>query len=74
MAAFGGRAEVVKLLLDAGANVNLASKGGWVPLHWAALRGNYLAVQELIKHPELNVERKVCGYDAAALWRACAST
>ncbi len=32
----GGHINIVNLLLDAGANVNLTAGGGWTPLHYAA--------------------------------------
>lgn len=40
--------KIIKVLLDAGANVDHADDNGTSPLHWAALSGNKKSVQQLI--------------------------
>jgi uncharacterized protein len=44
----GRRAEVVKVLLDAGADVNATQHGGWTPLHSAAANGDRALVDLLL--------------------------
>lgn len=46
-AAFKGHGEVVRLLIDRGAEVTVANKDGWTPLHEAASRG-HLKVAEIL--------------------------
>ena len=41
--------DVVKLLLDAGANPNAVNKFGYTPLHWTAKHGHIESAQVLIK-------------------------
>jgi ankyrin repeat protein len=45
-----GGAEIVKMLLEAGANPNARQERGFVPLHSAAANGNVAAVESLLKH------------------------
>ena len=42
--------EIVKMLLDRGANANAKQERGFVPLHDAAASGNLALVQLLVKH------------------------
>jgi ankyrin repeat protein len=45
-----GGAEIVKLLLEAGADPNVKQERGFVPLHSAAANGNAAVVELLLKH------------------------
>ena len=50
-AAYSGHKEVVQLLLDKGAEINMATQTGRTPLHWAvcaAFRGHKDVVQLLL--------------------------
>jgi hypothetical protein len=47
-AAFAGQAEVITLLLDAGADINAKGTGGKTPIAWAADMGQYSAAELLI--------------------------
>ena len=39
-AAVKGHKDVVLLLLDRGADPNIAGRDGWTPLHWAGIKGH----------------------------------
>ncbi len=39
----------VRLLIKGGYDVNKQDSGGWVPLHWAAMRGHIEVAQQLVK-------------------------
>ena len=41
--------NVIQLLLERGANPNIAEHDGWTPLHWAALNGNSNVMQLLLE-------------------------
>jgi len=45
-----GGAEIVKMLLDAGADPNVKQERGFVPLHSAAANGNAAVVELLLKY------------------------
>jgi ankyrin repeat protein len=45
-----GAAEIVKILLEAGADPNAKQERGFVPLHSAAANGNAAVVELLLKH------------------------
>jgi ankyrin repeat protein len=45
-----GGAEIVKMLLEAGADPNARQERGFAPLHSAAANGNIAAVESLLKH------------------------
>jgi len=49
-AAAGGHAEIVALLLDAGADPDATQHGGWTPLMSAAANGDDTAVDVLLDH------------------------
>lgn len=49
-AAAGGHAEIVALLLDAGADPDARQHGGWTPLMSAAANGDDTAVDVLVDH------------------------
>ncbi len=48
MAAWNGRVEIARMLIDAGANVNVQNEWSNTPLHWAASRGQVKIVRMLI--------------------------
>lgn len=48
-AVFGRRHEVVRLLLDRGADPNVRQRGGWTPLHRAAFLGDGAMVELLLQ-------------------------
>jgi len=49
LASLRGDTEIVELLLEAGANVNIKNKFGWTPLHLAAREGHIDIVQMLLE-------------------------
>lgn len=49
-AAGTGEVEIVKMLLDGGADVDGRAKGGWTPLLFAARKGRAEVVRLLVKH------------------------
>ncbi len=63
VAASGGDARVIKLLIDAGADVNLAGADGLPPLHAAVAPGNRAAVEILVAH-KADINRPSSFYDS----------
>ena len=61
--------EIVRLLLERGANPNARQQGGWTPLHAAAQNGDAEMVRDLIAHQadpkSTNVEGKTAADIAA---------
>lgn len=49
-AVFGGDLDIVRRLLESGADPNLAQEGGFMPLHGAAQRGDSEMVELLLSH------------------------
>ncbi len=47
-AALNGSVEIARMLIDAGADVNVQTNGGRTPLHWAARRGEVEIARMLI--------------------------
>ena len=65
----GRRADVVKILVDAGADVNAKQHGGWVPLHSAAANGDRAMVDLLIARGADRNAVNDAGVSAAAFAR-----
>ena len=49
-AGFFGAPRCAKYILTHGGDPNVCDMGGWTPLAWAAVRGNYKAAKVLVKH------------------------
>lgn len=49
-AAFHGHVEVVRMLIDVGADIHGKGRRGYTPLHFAALRGHHEVVDCLLEH------------------------
>ena len=64
----GQRAAVVKLLVEAGADVNAKQHGGWTPLHSAAANGDRAVIDLLLASGATPVPNDA-GTTAAALAR-----
>ena len=47
---FFGGARCAKYIMKNGADPNVQDTGGWTPLAWAAVRGNYKTAKVLVKH------------------------
>ena len=47
---------VVDFLVSNGADINQEDKYGLTPLHYAAMRGNELAMKQLLSYSDVNVE------------------
>ncbi len=45
-----GHVEVVKLLLEKGADLIAANSSGWTPLHWASENGHVEVVKLLLEN------------------------
>jgi ankyrin repeat protein len=65
----GRRAEVVKILLDAGADVDAKQHGGWTPLHSAAANGDRAMVDLLLARGAKPSAANDAGVTAAAFAR-----
>ena len=50
--------DIINLLIDGGADINLTDKHGWTPLHWAAHVGKTQNVKYLIEHGPRNFVNK----------------
>ena len=60
LAAMKGHIEVVKLLLDKGADISVAHADGWTPLNAAATRGHLEVVKLLLdKGADYNAKIKI---------------
>jgi len=68
-AARGGYPEIVKLLLEKGAQVNIRNEGGATPLHYAARNGN-IEVMEILLENGADVTQKGTGCGTALQWAA----
>ena len=55
-AAYGGRAEIVRDLLDAGANINIRDNDGWTALMFAAMHGHTDVVRTLVARDGINID------------------
>lgn len=62
IAAFHGMVEVVELLLEWGATVNLKDKDGHIPLHWAAIGGHSKVAWILLQNEALVDEANFYGW------------
>ena len=61
-AAVYGRTEIVKLLLEKGADVNKHNEGGETPLHYAAQHGHVRVVEILLEHgADVSAKGTGCG-------------
>ncbi|BAS86480.1 Os03g0758400, partial [Oryza sativa Japonica Group] len=56
-AASSGKAEIISILLDQGANVDLTTDAGRTALHYAASKGRLNIAETLIAH-SANVNKK----------------
>lgn len=59
MAAANGHLEVVKFLLEAGADINLKNKNENTALHWASLNGKLDVVKFLCEWPKQKVDTSI---------------
>jgi ankyrin repeat protein len=55
LAALNGNDDVVKALINQGANVNVADHKGWTPLMSATKKGHLTTVQALLGAPRINI-------------------
>lgn len=65
-----GYTNIAKLLLAAGADVNLKSKSGWTALEQAACKGNYSIVELLSKIQGIDVNSQDEHGSTALIWAA----
>ena len=69
-AACAGNAEIVRLLLASGADVNMADENGRTPLHFAANLGHMECLKLLLASPGVNVNVKDNGNDTPLICAA----
>jgi ankyrin repeat protein len=69
LAATYGRTEIVKLLLEKGADVNLGNEGSETPLHYAARHG-HIKVMEILLENGADVSEKGTGCGMPLQWAA----
>ena len=53
-----GKDDVVKALINKGADVNIADNDGWTPLMFSAQEGHLTTVQALLSVPAININAK----------------
>ncbi|XP_045177479.2 ankyrin repeat domain-containing protein 50-like [Mercenaria mercenaria] len=53
VASWRGKDEIVKILIEAGADVNIHDKDGWLPIHWALRLQKADMVEYLVKNGSL---------------------
>ena len=58
VASFHGNEAVAKLLIESGANPAASDRGGYTPLHWAALKGYAQVVSMLVPRIDVNVQSR----------------
>ena len=58
------REEIVKLLLNAGANVNAKNKKGITPLMIAVAKGHQKAAMVFLKQPNIDPQQQVIQFNA----------
>ena len=56
-ASFYGHDEIVRLLIEKGADVNMGDEGGWTPLIDAASKGKIGAVNALLESEDIEVNK-----------------
>lgn len=53
---FKDRLEKIKVLMDAGADLNVKDQEGWTPLHYAMSENNWDMITFLLNHPQYRLE------------------
>lgn len=62
-----GKADVAKVLIHHGADVNLAKNDGWTPLMSAAQHGHMTIAQTLLNAPEIRIDAKSANGETALM-------
>lgn len=70
VAAYSGQAEVARLLIDAGADVEATAGEGWRPLHNAAANDGLMSVLEVLIYAGSDVTAEACGEGGTPLAHA----